>query len=76
MVEYVLTTTHAVSVSSLVGQALRNILSQALNGVTSHLQQVGPNARGFLDSVSGIPVGAIGIGLLVLLVGLVLTRHN
>ena len=76
MVEYVLTTTHAVSVSGLVAQALRNILSQALNGVTSHLQQVGPSARVSSDSISGIPVSAIGIGLLVLLVGLVLTRHS
>ncbi len=71
--EYVLTTTYAVS--GLVAQTVRDILTQTLNGVTSHLQQFGPHARVFSDSISGIPIGAVGIGLLVLLVGLLLTRR-
>jgi hypothetical protein len=76
MVEYVLTTTHVVSVTGLVANALRGIVSQALHGVTSHLQQVGPNARGFSNTIVGVPAGVLWIGLFALLIGLVLTRNR
>ena len=75
MLEYVLTTTHVVSVTGLVANALPGIVSQALHGVTS-LEQVGPNAGVFSDTIVGVRVGVLWIGLLALLIGLVLTRNR
>jgi len=73
MLEYVLTTTYAVS--GLVAQAVGGTLTQALNSVTNHLRQVGPDVPVFHGSIFGVPVGAAWVGLLVLLVGVLFIRR-
>ena len=74
LVEYVLTTSQRVSGS--VAQGLRDTFGQALSSVTGPLQQLAPDARRFVDPILGNPIGAaIGIGVLVLVVGLLLVRR-
>jgi hypothetical protein len=73
MLEYVLTTTYAVS--GLVAQAVGGTFVQALNSVTNHVRQLGLDVRISHDSISGVPVGAAWVGLLVLLLGVLLIRR-
>ncbi len=70
--EYVLTTTRLVS--GLPVQALHDTFTQALSGAASQLLRLVPDARVFDKSIAGIPVWAVGIGLL-LLVGLLFIRR-
>jgi hypothetical protein len=76
MVEYVLTTTHVASMTGSVANALRGILSRAPHEITNHLPQVGLDARVFSDSIAGVPVGGVLIGLLALAMCLALTRNS
>jgi hypothetical protein len=74
-VEYVLTTTR--QMSGPATEAMRDSITQALSGVTGQLQQLVPDARRFFDSILGSPIAdAVGVGLLVLVVGLLLTRRD
>jgi hypothetical protein len=74
-VEYVLTTTREGSTSA--GHTFRETFGQTLSDILSQGQRLAPDVRPFLDLILRSPIAtAVVAGLLVLFVGLLLTRRD
>ena len=73
--EYVLTTTREGSTSA--GHTVRETFGQTLSDLLSQVQRLAPDVRPFLDLMLRSPIAtAVVAGLVVLVVGLLLTRRD
>ena len=73
--EYVLTTTREGSTSA--GHTVRETFGQTLSDTLGQLQRLTPDVRPFLDLILRSPIAtAVVAGLVVLFVGLLLTRRD
>ena len=73
--EYVLMTAHEISGS--IAHSLGGSITHIMNGVTGQMQPLAPDVRTLFDSMLNNPIGtALGVGLLVLLVGLLFARRG
>jgi hypothetical protein len=74
-VEYVLTTTRQGSTS--VGHTFGETFGQTLSDILSQLQRLAPDIRPFSDLMLRSPIASAAVaGLLVLFIGLLMTRRD
>lgn len=73
--EYALMTAHEISGS--IAHTLGGSITQVMNGITGQAQPLAPAVRDLFQSMLNSPMGAaLGVGLLVLLVGLLLAQRG